>query len=246
MRAFDINSSELIKFSKKLDKIGNRAAPIAARQTLNSLAFEAKKNIPIEAKKMFVTRAKGFFRAFSRVEMAKGLNVNSMFSKAGMKGDKEAVRNQRQQQQSGAIKGRTFIPLDTARKGDENSGRVLKRNQIKNIDISFNTEHSRGGNHKKRFVQTAVRAIDRFGNGAVIRHKTKKGKTFLYRIEIGGSDVITRDKRLKVTPLYSVQKGRSAPISKRSPFTLVAGEKAGKKATMFFKKHAKRQFDRFL
>ena len=44
-KTIDVNSTELIKFTKKLDKMKRSALPFVVSNTLNSLAFEARKGI---------------------------------------------------------------------------------------------------------------------------------------------------------------------------------------------------------
>ena len=73
----NVNSNAVVAFSNKLEKIGKSALPVAVRQTLNSVAFDAKKNTLLQtAGQSFTERRKNFFKATSRVSMAKGFEIN--------------------------------------------------------------------------------------------------------------------------------------------------------------------------
>jgi len=249
-KIIDVNNRELINFAKKLDKIHRSKLPNAVRNTLNSVAFHTKKKtLQEEASKTFTRRNSSFFKRFSSVEMAKGFNINRMQSKAGMTAasrtgkPEQAGLDQTQQQQGGTIKGRTFIPLDTARVSNNNKKNVRRKNRIKNLKIVLNTKDATGQSPKKRFVSSAVVAIKKFGSGAIIQHKRQDGKQFLYRVERGGKNIKTREFSIKVTPLYSVKKGRTIRVSAK-PFTMRAGLKAQKLANKFFEQHAKRQLSK--
>ena len=247
MAVIDVNTEGLIKFSKKLDKIGNKSVPIAVRQTLNSVAFDAKKVIPEEASKMFVIRNKGFYRRFSKVQMAEGLRINSMKSKVGIVADNnEAAENQTQQQITGTIGRRTFVPLDESRTGGDNKRLVKKENRLSELELDnvYDTKYSGGSNPKKRFIQTAIMAVKRFGGEGYVMHRGQKGKKILYRIRRGANDINTTEGNLEVTPLYSVKRGRSVSIKQAKPFTRRAGLRVQKNASKHYIRHAKRQLSR--
>lgn len=84
-KTFDVNATELIKFTKKLESIHKSKHPNAVRNTLNTMAFNTKKNrILPEAKRGFNVRKPNVYKVFSTVEKAEGWNVNKMISKVGM------------------------------------------------------------------------------------------------------------------------------------------------------------------
>jgi len=248
MATIDVNTDNLIKFSKKLDKLSRSALPVAVRQTLNSVAFETKKKtLPREAAKSFENRNPSFYKRFSRVETAQGFDINRMQSKAGMVdsagGKKEqAGEDQTQQQIGGNISGRTFIPLDQARTGGKHSKNVKKKNRISNINIVLDTKDSKASTPTKKLIQTSIQAIKKFGSGSVIKHKGDKSE-ILYRVQ-RGSGIKTREFNIKLIPLYTVKKGRSVRIKNPIPFTLNAGKRAQLQANKFFRSHAKRALNK--
>lgn len=244
----DVNSADLIKFSKKLDRISKKALPRTVRNTLNSLAFNTKKKTLIEeSNKAFTNRAKNFFKAFSRVEMAKQKKINDMVSQVGMtpkgRGGRfvQAGENMLQQNVGGKIDHRSLVPIDTARVAEKNERRVRKENWLRNLDVVLDTKDARVTKAKQRFVRSAIYVVERFGSGGVIQHRRTDGRTMLYRVKRGGSDIITRQFDLKITPLYSVKPGRSVQINEPVPFVKRSAERSMKDAQKIFSKHAERQ-----
>ena len=250
MPRFSVNTKEVIKFSKKLERISKNALPRATRNTLNELAFDTKKRtLPQEFDKAFTVRKKAFPRAFSRVETAKSLKINQMEAVVGMtnkgrRGVEQAGENMRQQQLGGRIKGRTLVPHDMARVGGKNQRNVRVENRVSNVKVQLKSRISRHGKAKQRFIRTATHALERFGSTAVIMHTTRARKTFIYRVKRGGSDLRTDDFNIKVTPLYSVKKGRSVNIKDPVTFTRRAALRSQKQANRVFRKHAKKRIER--
>ena len=247
-----VNSAELIKFTNKLEKIGKKAVPIAIQNTLNSMAFDVKgKTLEKEANKAFTRRNKTFFKKFSRVEKATGTNIKTMKATVGMVDASRSGRREQAgadmtpQQKGGVIGGRTLIPHDEARVSGNNKKNVRAKNRVKDIKVNLNTADSRATDIKQRFIQTAITAVERFGDGAIIQHKNEKGKEFIFRVQKGGSDIKTRKFNIKVTPLYSVVDGRVVRV-KGKPFTLRAARQSQKKGNEFYKKHAQKQIKRFI
>lgn len=251
-RAIDVNTKELIKFSKKLDKISKNALPRVVMNTLNTMAFDTKKRTLIEeSEKSFTVRNKTFFKRFSRVKPTPLGKINKMQSTVGMtdqgrRGMKEqAGENMRQQQLGGNIPGRSFIPLDTARIGNSKQKQVRKQNRIGNLDIKLDTKFARTTKPKQRFIQSAIYAVQRYGSNAVIKHTREDGKSYIYRIKRGGNDIMTRRFKLSVTPLYSVQRGRSVNISNPTRFTQKAALKTQRqKANKVFIRNARQRITR--
>lgn len=247
-KIIDVNNDGLIKFAKKLDKLSRNALPVAARRTLNSVAFETKKKtLAQEAAKSFENRNPSFYKNFSSVEQAQGFDINRMQSKVGMvdsaKGKSpQAAEDQTQQQVGGRIRGRAFIPMDEARTGGKHSKNVKKKNRISNINIVLDTVKSKGNRSKKKLIQTSIRAINKFGSGVAIKHDTGK-RTIVYKVE-KGNGFKTRKFSIKLTPLYTYIKGRSVRIKKPIPFVLKAGKRAQLQANKFFRSHAKRALNK--
>lgn len=250
-KAFDVNTKEIIKYSKKLDKISKNALPRAVMNTLNKMAFDTKKRTLIEeSEKSFTVRNKTFFKRFSRVKPTPLGKINKMQAVVGMtnqgrRGMKEqAGENMRQQQLGGNIAGRSLIPLDTARIANSKKRQVRRKNRIRNLDVKLDTKLARTTKPKQRFIQSAIYAVQRYGSNAVIKHTREDGKSFLYRVKRGGSDIMTRRFKLGVTPLYSVQRGRSVSITNPTRFTQRAALRARRNANEIFIKQAKSRIKR--
>lgn len=250
-RAIDVNTKELVKYSKKLDLISKRALPRVVKNTLNTLAFDVKKRTLIqESEKSFVNRNKTFFKRFSRVKPVQTLQVNSMKAIVGMtdrsnRGPSEqAGRNMVQQQRGGRIGGRTLVPLDTARVGGKHERNVRPMNRVKGLRTVLSTVNAKGDRPKDRFIRGATLALKRYGRTAVIQHRDERRRTRLYRVTRGGKDIQTREFNIKVTPLYSVVRGRSVGIKNPVPFTLIAGKRSQRKANRIFIKFARQRINR--
>lgn len=248
-RAINVNSDELVKYARKLELASKKALPRAISNTLNSMAFDVKKRTLLaETEASFTNRNRTFFKRFSRVQMSRPGKIETMQAIVGMVSNGEqAGFDQTQQQQGGKIRGRTFVPLDSARVSGDNKRNVRPRFRIKNLTIHVDTAEARASDVKQRFVQSAVYALERFGDSANLKHQRDDGKTFIYNVKRGGRDIKTRKFNIKVTPLYSVKEGRAVSIRNPKPFTLRASIKTQReKANKFFKKSAEREFKKIM
>jgi len=222
----NINSDAAVSFTNKLEKMHRSALPVAVRGALNNVAFDVKKKtMPFMAKESFTERRKNFFRATSRVQLAKGFNLKSMKSKIGFVGAEknQAVDDLNQQERGGSIGGRSFIPMNTARISNSEKKLVRKKNRtsvIRNIDRVQS---------KKMFFKTVVKA----GVGGHIIYKDT-----LFRIKS-----IKRG-NIKLLPLYSYSKNRSVRV-KPTLFMQKASKLSRSKIDTFYKEQAERQFKKF-
>ena len=250
MLTLNVNSDALIKLTNKLERINKSAFPVVVRQTLNTLAFETKKEIPAEAGKSFEIRSPGFFRAFSRVELATGFKVDGMSSKVGMTEGKrggaseQAGRDMLQQQVGGQIGGRTFIPMDEARTSGNKKKRVRKENRITGINRIVDSKISRGRTPRQRLIKTSMYVVNKFQGdpGTVVSH-TNNGKTTLYRVKRGSGKIKIRtsDGLIGLTPIYSMKRGRSIVV-KAIPFVQKVSVRKAKNSDRIFAMHAEKQF----
>ena len=196
----DLNSNELTVHVNRLEKISRKAMPKAIRGTLNSLAFDTKKDTFLdESKKDFTNRTKNFFKSNSGVQVAKGTDLRSMESTVGMfaKSQKtgSAIGNMDAQMRGGTVKDRELVPMDEARITKKNNRNVSGKNRLnkklgKIVKVSSVSGSSKG--------QKFVRAVLMAGAGnvvqtdrALIRVKSIKGRKFnlvgLYYIRKDGS-----------------------------------------------------------
>lgn len=239
MSKLNINTDAAVIFSNKLEKLHRSGLPVAVRTALNSTAFDVKKKtMPLSARFNFEERKKTFFKATSRVEMAKGFNLNSFRSIVGFigGGKNQAVRNLEQQERGGSIGGRNFIPIDSSRVGKSHSKAVRKQNTLRDIRGIVDARRAKGRNKREKFIKSVMHA--KTGGAVLSEHE---GKTILWRV----NSIKGRGKnRFKLTALYSYKAGRDAKIKKSTNFMEKASNASSKKMEKFFIIEAKKQIKR--
>jgi len=242
---FNINASEVVHFTNKLEKLPRTALPNAVRGTLNSLAFDVKKDTMLKQSKRFINRDKNFFKANSRVEMARGNSVESMESKIGFLAtgktkNNKAVDELEQQEHGGKINDRSLIPLKSARVSKSGRRKVAPRNRLSRLNIRtvVKTSDAPGKTSAVRFRQTIIMV----GKGGVFQ-STWKGRNIVWRVN---SLNRSSNGRFKLTALYSYKRGRTVNISRATHFMEKATAKTMLKANDIFEKEAKRQFEKHL
>ena len=247
----NINNSEVVKFTDKLERMHRKHLPKVVRDTLNNVALKGVKQDTLlkTTSKTFTNRQKNFFRANSRVNFAKGWDIKKMKSEVGMSphklkgGNNHAVDDLEQQETGGKIKGRSFIPLKKARTSSSWNRGVQKRYKISDIpDNSIVKAYSnkRGRNIKQKWLLSAIHA----GPGGFITgtKQTATGSKVVFRI-----DKIIKSKRgVKIgsTPIYSIKKNRTIIIKKRTKFMERSANLAGKDINFTFTKIAKNELAR--
>lgn len=213
------------------------ALPNAIRNTLNKAAFDVKqRTMPKTAAENFEKRQPNFFKANSRVQMAKGFDINSMQSAVGFTGtnlkgqNNFAVKDLEQQEYGGSIQKKAFIPMQTARSGG-NSRPVRPSNRLSVITNIVNSNTTPGKNKKQQFLNAVKKAGP---GGYVIGNKTKK---VLWRVES------IKKGKIKMKPLYSYEQNRSVSV-KGTGFMRSASMQSGKRIEDFYIAEAKRQIER--
>lgn len=229
-----------MKFTNKLEKMHRSALPSAIRGTLNKAAFDVKqRTMPASVDKTFVKRNPTFFKANSRVEMAKGFDVKTMASTVGftshnLKYNNFAVQELEEQEYGGRIRSRSFIPLGAARSGNSSSKPVLPSNRLRKIRKVVDSNRGRGVSRSSKFVRAAMKA----GRGGFVignfARKTLFKITSISKDE-DGKPVITK------IPIYSFLKGRSVGI-KSTRFMRNASDLSASKLEKFYIEEAERQF----
>ena len=235
---FNVDTDEVVALTNKLETLTRSAFPVAVRTTLNSLAFDVKKNtMPDETERTFDNRKKNFFTSSSRVNMATGFDVDHMQSVVGFRpfpGSEQAVEDLEQQERGGTIDGRSFIPLDTARTSKSHKRLVSRKNRIGTIRGVVNIKDARGSNRGQRFVKSVVHA----GEGGHLL----AGKT-LFRIQ---SISRTRGRtRFRMKALYNYRKGRAVKV-RATHFMERSAMKSAEKANDFYREAAEKQFKKHL
>jgi len=141
MPILDINTDAVVVFTNKLEKLRKSALPNAIREALNSAAFNVKQDtMPKSAAQRFTQRTPNFFKANSRVDMAKGWDIKSMQAIVGftnehlkIPGTNYAIADLEQQEYSGKISAKTFIPLKGARINEDENRVVRTKNRLSTI-----------------------------------------------------------------------------------------------------------------
>lgn len=233
-----VNSDSLIRFNDLIDSLPKSAYPKVVRGTLNSLAFDVKKNTMLaSAKRNFITRDKNFFRANSQVQMAKGFDVDSMYSMfgfnpAGRVKNKQSVENLEFQERGGRIDGRAYIPTDKARTAKNYVRMVARRNRIKNLRNVVVVANAPGKKHGQKFIQSVVHAGEK---GLILTQDS------LFRV-----DKMQRKDgswKFRLTHLYSYKKGRSVRV-KATYFMRQALDKTQRKTEGIYIHEVTREFNK--
>jgi len=237
----NINTDASVVFANKLEKMHRSALPVAIRGALNKAAFDVKQNtMPRTAKSSFIQRSPNFFKANSKVEMAKGFLVNDMkatvgFTSQGLKGSSNyAVKELEQQEKGGRLTNKSFRPTNIAR-GGSYTKLVRPANRLSAMKNIVVANRAKGVNKGQRFIKSAVHA----GKGGLVLSEYN-GKTILWRINSLNK---TKTGKMKLTPLYTYKKGRDVKVSK-TKFMQTASLQSNKMMDSFFVKEAKRQIDK--
>ena len=180
----NVNVSEVIKFTDKLDRIGKNALPTAVRNTLNTAAFDTKKQVPITASANFITRNRSFFRSFTLVNKAGGNDINKMQSEVGINASRapKVAEGLEKQETGGTIGNRSLIAMNQARTSGSLEKRIKKTNYLSNVRIS--------------------------------KSKKKGTGTGFIMIKHGSKGTVFATSKKKLTPIYSYQAGRSVKVKK--------------------------------
>lgn len=239
----NINSSEMVQFTNKLEKLHRSALPLAIRGTLNDLAFQMKKvTIPKITRQTFEERKPNFFKANSKVEMAQGFSIQHMQSEVGMVSSglhspstNYAVRDLAQQEQGGIIHGRSFKPLPGARISGTGNIRANSRiSQILKAGNLIDSHDSKSSNRNQRLIKASVHA----GVGGFVL-----GDKILWRVtsikRVGRNTVFKKEK------LYSFKKSGVAKVHATN-FMKRAAEEVVKEVEFFYKLQAQKQFNKVL
>lgn len=224
--------------TNRLRELHKSALPVAIRETLNSAAFDVKKNtMPNAAKNSFIERQPNFFKANSKVEKSTGFNVNTMKSTVGffsnnLKGsDNYSVKDLEQQENSGNIESKTFIPTVHARKGGSLRGLVKPNFRLKKIREKGIVEASKMGGKNKR--QNYLIAANKAGVGGFVLYKK-----MLWRI-----NSLSVKSKVERTPIYSVVANRSVRV-KGTNFMKNSSLESANKMNKYYLAEAEKQIKR--
>lgn len=225
---FNINTTEVVALTNKLEKLTRSAMPLAVRGTLNDAAKKMKKYkiIPYFSN-VFTIRRKNFIKSHTAYNRCKNTFViNEMVSVVGIIKDKSTAGNELiNQEYGGRIRSRDYISTDEARVAKSRRRTVKKANKI----VDENRKIHKGKNYIKKVYKA--------GTGGLILHKK-----WIFRI-----NTITKTKgslKINTTPIYTFKKGRSVRIKKR-PFMAPAAHAIVQIMPRLYKKEAKKRFEKY-
>jgi len=238
----NIDSKEFVRFTNKLEKLGRADLPVAVRSTLNNLAFKMKGQgsergqIDIEAQKSFENRRnKTLFKAMTGVDKAKGLNIESMASKAGIikrSGRDKLAEGLAQQQEGGSVKSGS-TPTNTSRVGKSLKRRVKAINKIKNL-VPVNLSNNSG----KRFH---ARANQAYRSKRAILFTARDGNKFIGKIKrVNKGD--SSGYRYEMDILYRINPSKHVKLTKKRPFVDNAAKQVMKTGPKEFEEQMNKRF----
>ncbi len=213
-----VDTTELGRFSRKLIQFRKSAFPSVTRLTLNSLAFDTKKNVKKLSYRQFTIRESEKQNVFNTgivVDKAKFDRIETMKSRVGLNGSGRwgaLSENVKKQEIGGTIDKKSMIPLNTARTKEDNTRKIMSKKKLSKIDISR-------GNSGKYFT-----------------FKAKNGKKYI-------AEPIKKKKKRTLRLLYTYKKSRKVTIKKR-PFLKPSAIEASKNTKSIFEKHAKKTLKR--
>lgn len=237
-----IDTSKLYAHAMTISGIGKYTFPNAIRVTLNSLAFDVKKeSIEKVANSTFTRRRKQFFKANSRVEVATGSDVSSMRSMIGMvssglhnSNTNYAVRNLEQQEHGGTIGSKALIPTKEARVGDSHDRLVRVKDRIasiknqKTISTAYSQLNGKKMSDKQKFMHaTKVASKDDIIVGNI---PNKSGSYNVFRVVTP----YTKKNKAKLKWIYTFKGGRTVNINQPTHFMRRASLMSMRNVDKFF------------
>lgn len=241
----NINSDAVVAHTAKLERLHRTALPRAILVSLNAAAFDVKTNTMPKSAKRFIQRSPTFFKATSKVAPAKGFDIKSMQATVGFippsnaKEKGGATKNLEQQEHSGTIGHRAFIPMKQARAGGSWNRNVSPKNRMAAIRNSIkDARKSKAKTLQGKWFSTAMHAGK---GGLVLGNKVVNGARMLMRINSIHRD--GRSTRINATPLYSVKKNRAVRV-KQTRFMQKASIESAKKVERYYIIEAEKQIAR--
>lgn len=217
---FRIDALQVADHRRRLEEMSRSAIPVVVRQTLNAAAFRVKtETMPIESR-IFAERKPTFFKANSKVDPAKGLEIDTMKAMVAFlpKPDDKShsVEDLQEQEEGGGIENRSFIALADARKGETWQGLTMANKRRKGSEIGnrpvFDSKDAPGANDKQKFIKSAYEA-QKVGGIVIGNRVNSKGNKIAWSIQKSfehgsGRMVMIFDKKFVQSQLFSVKKDR--------------------------------------
>jgi hypothetical protein len=248
----NINSDSVVAFTNKLEKLHRSALPVSVRAGLNAAAFDVKKRTMPKTAKQFTQRSPTFFKSQSKVAPAKGFDIKTMQSEVGFipsTGAKEsggATKDLEQQENSGQIGHRAFIPLKEARAGgswNRNVKANLRFANLKNLPI-INAQGVRFKGHQKKkkqkFVRAAIMAKKLNDSNAFVLGNRYRGQQTLSKINSISFNKEKGTIKISRTPIYTYKPNRKIAVAGKN-FMKRASLESGIRIEKYYVDEALRQ-----
>jgi len=237
-----VDIHELDNYAHKMQELSKSILPKTILETINKTALLMKKDTLIKSSnEAFINRDKNFFKSNSRVDFAKGWEIESMVATVGFVDNKsQAVEDLEQQEHGGTIGGRKYIPIVNARTSKNANKKVAARNRLNKIGIRniVNAKNASGKSDKQKFLKSVLHA----GVGGFVQSEYKGVKM----VWLVNSLSFTKGGKFKLTPIYIVNDSKKVRISKVTHFAEKAGIEASKHTNEIFKKEAEARIKRHL
>lgn len=213
--SIQIDSNACVQAAYKLTQVNRSAYPYTCRQTLNKAAMDVKQDVSDNNKNPFIHRNLTFFKASSRVEFAKGYDVNTMRSIVGFTPNPKrktkndySVKDLEQQEDGGMIGSKTFIPLKRARVSGSPTKQIQGRFRLNTLygekgkGIVDADNNKKGKNDAQRLILSAIHA----GVGKAVIGTMKSGKQIMFYIN--SYKRVDGNTKVNWTDIYSVKHNR--------------------------------------
>lgn len=128
-KTFNINASDVVEFTNKLEKMHRSSLPVSIRGALNDVAFDVKQyTLQKEFEDNFTIRKKTFLSSHSRAIKSKNtFDIEQMESSIGIiRGKSKSGDQLKFQERGGTIQNRGAVPTKEVRVG-ESSSRLIKK-----------------------------------------------------------------------------------------------------------------------
>lgn len=192
-RLFSVDTSELDKLERDLQSVKRKAFPFAVRQTLNDIAFDARREYADEAGETMKLRGPWTVKSM-RVDRVDGIMVSRMVATTG------SVEEYMATQEAGADeskKGTHGVPIPAAAPGRRKTrGKVGGAKRLGAINL---VKGAKKGSRQVRNASAIAMAARRGGGDVFLDLRKRKG---IYRVSPGGK------RGVRVRKIWDLSKSR--------------------------------------
>jgi hypothetical protein len=167
-----VDTSELRRFAKDLDKFAHKAIPHAVRNSLNRSAFEGQREWRAEVKRTFTVR-RPFTEKSIQVTKARGTDLRTMVAVLGSTAEYMGAREEGETKRKGGKHG-VPIPTVSGARGGSIKRQIQRPHRMGAIRL---TDRARTGARKQRNA-VAIRRALKAGNRFVLLETTRGAGIF--------------------------------------------------------------------